>query len=61
MTELIKSRSRKPYRTASIDSLRRWIKETFAEANLIVNFTPVGAMLKRFSNIIKKELLVTKE
>ena len=31
---------RKPYRTASIDTLRRWIKETFAETNLIENFTP---------------------
>ena len=31
---------RKPYRTASIDILRRWIKETFAETNLIENFTP---------------------
>ena len=30
----------KPYRTASIDTRRRWIKETFAETNLIVNFTP---------------------
>ena len=30
---------RKPYRTASIDTLRRWIKETFAETNLIENFT----------------------
>ena len=31
---------RKPYHTASIDTLRRWIKETFAQANLIENFTP---------------------
>ena len=31
---------RKPYRTASIDTMRRWIKETFAETNLIKNFTP---------------------
>ena len=27
----------KLYCTASIDTLRRWIKETFAETNLIVN------------------------
>ena len=31
---------RKPYHTVSIDSLRRLIKETFSETNLIVNFTP---------------------
>ena len=31
---------RKPYRTASIDTLWRWIKETFAETNLIENLTP---------------------
>ena len=31
---------RKPYLTASIDTLRRWIKETFAETNLIENVTP---------------------
>ena len=31
---------RKPYHTASIDTLRRWIKESFAETNLIENFTP---------------------
>ena len=31
---------RKPYRTASIDTLQRWIKETFAETSLIENFTP---------------------
>ena len=31
---------RKPYHTASIDALRRWIKETFAETNLIENFSP---------------------
>ena len=31
---------RKPYHTASIDTLRRWIKETFAETNLIENFNP---------------------
>ena len=30
----------KPQRTASIDTLRRWIKETYAETNLIENFTP---------------------
>ena len=31
---------RKPYRTASVDTLRRWIRETFAETSLIKNFTP---------------------
>ena len=31
---------RKPYHTAAIDNLRRWIKETFAQTNLIENFTP---------------------
>ena len=31
---------RKPYHTASKDTLRRWIKETFAQTNLIENFTP---------------------
>ena len=31
---------RKPYHTASIDTLRRWIKETFAQTNLIENFSP---------------------
>ena len=31
---------RKPYHTASTDTLRRWIKETFTETNLIENFTP---------------------
>ena len=31
---------RKPYHTASIDTFRRWIKERFAETNLIENFTP---------------------
>ena len=31
---------RKPYRTASIDILCRWIKETFAETNLIENLAP---------------------
>ena len=31
---------RKPYRTASIDTLRRWIKKTFTETNLIENVTP---------------------
>ena len=31
---------RKPYHAASIDTLRRWIKETFAETNLIGIFTP---------------------
>ena len=30
----------KPNHTASIDILRGWIKETFAETNLIENFTP---------------------
>ena len=30
----------KSYHTASIDTLRRWIKETFVETNLIENFTP---------------------
>ena len=30
----------KPYHTASIDTLRRWIKETFVQTNLIENFTP---------------------
>ena len=78
----------KLYYTASIDTLRRWIKETFAETNLIENFSPhscrsasttegfniqhsiifsiylgklVGAMLKHFFNIRKRELLVTKK
>ena len=31
---------RKPYHTASTDTLRRWIKETFAETNLTENLTP---------------------
>ena len=31
---------RKPYHTALIDTPRRWIKETFAQTNLIENFTP---------------------
>ena len=31
---------RKPCHAASIDTLRRWIKKTFAETNLIGNFTP---------------------
>ena len=31
---------RKPYHTASIDTLRRWVKETFAQTNLIENFPP---------------------
>ena len=31
---------RKPYHTASIDTLRRWIKETFAQTNLTENFSP---------------------
>ena len=31
---------RKAYHTASIDTLRRWIKETFAQTNLIENFSP---------------------
>ena len=31
---------RKPYHTASTDILQRWIKETFAETNLIENFSP---------------------
>ena len=31
---------RKPYQTASIDTLRRWIKETFAPTNLIENVSP---------------------
>ena len=30
---------RKPYHTTSIDTLRRWIKEAFAEINLIENFS----------------------
>ena len=30
---------RKLYHAASLDTLRRWIKETFAEINLIGNFT----------------------
>ena len=30
---------RKPCHTASIDTLRRWIKETFAQTNLIENLT----------------------
>ena len=30
---------RKPYHAASVDTLRKWIKETFAETNLIKNFT----------------------
>ena len=30
----------KPQRTASIETLRRWIKETYAETNLIESFTP---------------------
>ena len=30
----------KPYHAASIDTLRRWINDTFAETNLIENFTP---------------------
>ena len=31
---------RKPYHTASIDTLRRWIKETFAQTNLIETLSP---------------------
>ena len=31
---------RKPYYTDSIDTLRRWIRETFAQINLIENFSP---------------------
>ena len=31
---------RKPYHAASIDTLRRWIKETFAQTNLVENFSP---------------------
>ena len=31
---------RKPYRTASIETLRRWIKKPFAQTNLIENFIP---------------------
>ena len=30
----------KPYHAASTGTLRRWIKETFAETNLIENLTP---------------------
>ena len=77
----------KLYHTASIDTLLSWIKETFAQTNLIKNFTPhscrsasttkafnmcldimdilrklVEAMLKHFSNIVKRKLSgVTKE
>ena len=29
-----------PYHTASIDTLQRWTNETFAQTNLIENFTP---------------------
>ena len=31
---------RKPYYTDSIDTLRRWIRETFAQTNSIENFSP---------------------
>ena len=31
---------RKPYHTASIDTLRRWIKGIFVQTNLIENFSP---------------------
>ena len=52
---------RKPYHTAPIDSLRRWIKETFSQTNAFkvsLNFMDIlekliRAMLKHFSNIIK--------
>ena len=31
---------RKPYHTASIDTLRRWIKEIFTQTNSMENFSP---------------------
>ena len=33
---------RKSYHSASIDTIQRWIKETFAETNLTENFTPLS-------------------
>ena len=44
---------RKPYPSALIDTLRRWIKETHAQTNLIGNFTPhscrSGSITKAFN------------
>ena len=47
---------RRPYRTASIDTLRRWIKETFAETNLIENFTPHSCRSASTSNAFNMKL-----
>ena len=41
---------RKKDHAVSVDALRRWIKEIFAETNLIENFTPHG---RRFASTTK--------
>ena len=47
---------RKPYHATSIDTLRRWIKETFVEINLTENFTqfvaPVASVLQQPKHLI---------
>ena len=43
---------RKPYHATSIDTLRRWIKETFVEINLTKNFIQFASVLQQPKHLI---------